>query len=228
MHRFNLVRTFLMVSVFFSVSVNHHRVAAASIMGTKTQCEALFIETRYQQPQPLMMQEQYTGEDKGLYRDPITGEKWNVKYYTKRERQEFEIFDNGGIFVDRKNQKIESEFDNESLNFQESIFVVDLHFRMYFIKRDERGRIHHSSLVAGGGVLFAGMAAFMGGQLRVLDDSSGHYKSDPERTKWFLRELHRRGFDLSRLLLTGRVARHYGNGRAALDAKEVERMVLIP
>lgn len=199
-------------------------------------CEAIFAtaasETRAETREataerlPLLrMKPEYRGEDRGLYTDPATHERWNVRYFSSVERAQHEIFIRGGKFYDVNGRELSSDFDAEALSFEDALLVIDRDFRMYVLNGEERGRLHHSSLVAGGDVLFAGTIAFMDGRIRHMSDSSGHYKPEPWRTRQIVRLLHARGVDLSQMRLSGRVATEYG-GAVSLTAAQVQKLIL--
>lgn len=179
-------------------------------------CELAFVPTlRYERtPRPLSMDPRYKGEETGSYIDPITKEPWKVRYFDRIERDALEVHYRNGYFVNAKGEKIDSTFDAESLSFEESLIVVSKSYHIYVYPRDERGRIHHSSILSGADVMFAGMVAFSDGRIRVLTDRSGHYAPPPEYTRWFVRLLWRMGVDLSGLTLMGRAAQHYGDTQA--------------
>jgi hypothetical protein len=185
-------------------------------------CESAFRSTlRFEKtPRPLPMDPRYKGEHNGTYIDPITKVPWMVKYFDRIERDALEVHYDNGYFVDAKGTKLDSKFDTEALSFEEALIVVSKSYHIYVYPRDERGRIHHSSILAGEDVMFAGMAAFSGGRIRVLTDRSGHYAPPPEYTRWFIRLLWRTGVDLSGMTLMGRAAQHFGSTHA-MRPKEV-------
>lgn len=120
-------------------------------------CEAVFAtaasETREATAEglPLLrMKAEYRGEDRGLYTDPATHERWNVQYFSSAERRQYEIFIRGGKFYDVNGRELNSAFDAEALSFEDALIVIDKDSRMYVLNGEERGRLHHSSLVAGG------------------------------------------------------------------------------
>ncbi len=192
-------------------------------------CEALFTaETREATAEglPLLrMKAEYRGEDRGLYTDPQTHVRWNVQYFSSAERRQHEIFIRDGKFYDVNGRELSSAFDAEALSFEDALLVIDKDSRMYVLNGEERGRLHHSSLVAGGDVLFAGTIAFMDGRVRHMSDSSGHYKPEPWRTRRIVRLLRDRGVDLSQMRLSGRAATEYG-GTVSLTAAEVQKLIL--
>lgn len=170
-------------------------------------CEALFTaelrETTAEGLPLLRMKAEYRGEDRGVYIDPATRERWNVRYFSSSERDQHEIFIRSGKFYDVNGRELNSVFDAEALSFEDALLVIDKESRMYILKGEERGRLHHSSLMAGDDVLFAGTIAFMDGHVRHLSDSSGHYKPEPWRTRRIVRLLRDRGVDLSPMRLSG-------------------------
>lgn len=191
------------------------------------QASALEQAPRLTEAPLLKMGEKYQGEHQGLYQDPTMGFQWNVRYFSPAERAGFEIVHRQGLFFDVAGKELNSAFDAESLAFEDALLVIDKDFRMFILVGEERGRFHHSSLVAGEDVLFAGTVAFLDGRIRLLTDSSGHYKPEPWRTPALLRELRDRGVDLSKLRVEGRAAKVYG-GSVSLSPLEVQKFLLAP
>lgn len=180
---------------------------------SQRQCHLLFEKSSQQQKLqiPLIkMSSNYIGENKGAYVDPITKQKWKVIYFTEAEKQIYEVFYSHKLFWNFDGKKANSEFDPEALSFSHSLIVIDRNFRIYTLPFEERGKYHHSSLSAGEDVLFAGTVAFSDGQMRELSDLSGHYKPTAQQTLLILKELNRRGVDLSKLKLSGRIAQEIG------------------
>ncbi len=154
----------------------------------------------------IKMSSQYAGENKGQYIDPLTKEKWKVIYFSDAEKKNFEIIYKNKLFWANDGKKANSEFDSEALSFNHSLIVIDKNFKIFTLPFEERGKYHHSSLSAGEDILFAGTVAFSDGYIRELSDLSGHYKPTPEQTILILKELRRRGVDLSHLKVSGRIA----------------------
>jgi hypothetical protein len=154
----------------------------------------------------IKMSEQYAGENKGLYLDPLTKSKWKVIYFSEAEKKRFEVVYKNNLFWSPDGKKANSEFDSEALSFHHSLIVIDKTFKIFTLPFEERGKYHHSSLTSGEDILFAGTAAFSEGKLRELSDLSGHYKPTPEQTILILKELRRRGVDLSHLKVSGRIS----------------------
>lgn len=206
------------VAIFMAAAVILFR--GLVLAQTQAQCHSLFelkIPT-------IKMSAQYLGENRGEYIDPITKKKWNVVYFSEFEKKAFEIFPKKNLFWTSLDQKANSVFDPEALSFNHSLIVIDTDFRIFTLPFEERGKYHHSSLTAGKDILFAGTVAFSDGQLRELSDLSGHYKPAPEQTLLILKELRRRGFDLSKLKLSGRIAQVLGHS-AMLTPQEVQNLL---
>lgn len=226
---FNLKKLLVLALIALALLGASRPLPASAQAGTiaSALCESAFRPTyRFEKtPRPLAMNPRYKGENEGTYLDPITKEPWQVKYFDRIERDSLEVHYHEGYFVDAKGKKLNSNFDAESLTFEEALIVVSKSYHIYVYPRDERGRIHHSSILSGSEVMFAGMAAFSDGRIRVLTDRSGHYAPPPEYTRWFIRLLWRTGVDLSGLTLMGRAAQHYGN-TPAMHPKEIRDVFL--
>jgi hypothetical protein len=218
----------LTLALAFGVSLfSREESRAQSGTVASAMCEMAFVRIRGSEatPRPLTMDARYRGEHLGTYLDPITKEPWMVKYFDRMERDSLEVHYKNGVFVDAKGQKLNSNFDAESLTFDEALIVVSKSYHIFVYPRDERGLYHHSSILSGADVMFAGMASFSEGRIRVLTDRSGHYAPTPEHTRWFIRLLWRSGVDLTGLTLMGRAAQHFG-ATAAMRPKEIRDVFL--
>lgn len=168
------------------------------------QCQDLFESSSL----PLIsMNPQYRGEELGLYIDSVTKVPWKVRYFSEKEKAEFELFVKNGILVDRNGQKAQSPFDYEAISWENGLLIVDAQLRIFLLPYEQRGLYHHSSLSAGQDILFAGTAGFHQGYLRELSDRSGHYKPSTDQTRLTLKELQKMGVDMKQLRLTGHFIR---------------------
>ncbi len=194
---------------------------------SKPRCEVIFASHVHSQAPPLLpRRSQYEGEDRGEYVDPVTRAPWRVRYFNEMEREAYRVRLNAeGLFLDSLGLKMNSRFDEESLSFDESLLVVDARNRWFVLPFEERGRYHHSSLLAGASVRFAGMVAFLDGRVRRISDTSGHYRPESWRILWLLRDLRRRGANLSQIEVSGRGASELG-GSPYLRTHEVKDMFL--
>ncbi len=193
----------------------------------KPRCEVIFAPHVHSQTPPLLpRRSEYEGEERGEYVDPVTRTPWRVRYFNEGEREAYRVrLSAEGLFVDSLGRKMNSRFDEEFLNFDESLLVVDAKNRWFVLPFEERGRYHHSSLLAGASVRFAGMVAFLDGRVRRISDTSGHYRPESWRILWLLRDLRRRGADLSQIEVSGRGASELG-GSPYLRTHEVRDLFL--
>lgn len=194
---------------------------------SKPRCEVIFVPHVHSQVPPLLPRRaEYEGEERGEYVDPVTRAPWRVRYFNELEREAYRVRMNAeGLFVDSLGRKMNSRFDEEFLSFEDSLLVVDSQNRWFVLPFEERGRYHHSSLLAGASVRFAGMVAFLDGRVRRISDTSGHYRPESWRILWLLRDLKRRGADLSQIEVSGRGASELG-GSPYLRTHEVRDMFL--
>lgn len=172
----------------------------------------------------IPMNPQYRGEDQGLYKDPLTGQPWKVKYFRGTERQRFELRLKDGFFLDSQGRKFETEFDSENSEFKQGLLVIDKDFRFYLLPFESRGEYHHSSLSRGEDVIFAGTASFVGGTLREISNMSGHYKPDGRQTLKVLTRLKDLGARLEQTHLTGQAAMELTGSHSA-SAREIKSLI---
>lgn len=188
-------------------------------------CSQVFSTTRQNLTStiPLVsMDRRYLGEDQGLYLDPVTKKPWQVKYFTEPELNFFELKIRRGLFFNKDGEKVNSEFNGDSMSFISNLVVIDKDHRIFMLPYEQRGLLHHSSLSRGQDVLFAGTIAFFHGQITELSNRSGHYKPTRQQTLLALRDLKNRGANLSslKLKLRKRATEDYH-----LNATEVARLL---
>ncbi len=194
------------IKKFTGVGLFAALLALAPLNAVAMQCDGVFILTSSAGYPLLTMASEYRGEDRGLYVDPVTKKPWFVQYFKESEKRAFELFVDGKVLVNREGVKVDSVFDPEAMSHETSLIVIDKNHRIFVLPFEERGRFHHSSLGAGEDVFFAGTASFGQGYLREFTGSSGHYKPSAQQTLLALSDLRKRGVDLSKTKLTGRVA----------------------
>ncbi len=113
----------LTLALAFGVSLfSREESRAQSGTVASAMCEMAFVRIRGSEatPRPLTMDARYRGEHLGTYLDPITKEPWMVKYFDRMERDSLEVHYKNGVFVDAKGQKLNSNFDAESLTFDDA------------------------------------------------------------------------------------------------------------
>ena len=190
-------------------------------------CNSIFDTYVQSEISTIAMDQKYRGEDRGQFRDPVTGKMWQVKYFTDSEKQVFELQIKDGVFIDYRGKKIDSEFDAEALSFEHGLFVIDKDQKIFLLPFEERGKYHHSSLSGGQDIIFAGTAAFSNGQLREFSDSSGHYKPSQKQTLKTLELLKQRGVQFNSLKISGRIAKELANSYV-ISGKQLELLLKSP
>lgn len=204
-------------------------VAPSSALGSAPLCQRIFADavgeqTKDQTTIPLLkMNALYHGEDRGLYRDPISNAPWNVKYFTEKELTQFVLRHENGFFVNHEGKRVDSNFDSEALSFETSLIVIDKNERILLMPFEVRGLYHHSSLSQGKDVLFAGTAAFVNGKLREFTNDSGHYKPSALQTLKVIRWFYRSGVDLSQMKIRGRASLDLA-GKHSLTFSDLKNM----
>ena len=71
--------------------------------------------------------------------------------------------------------------------------------KFYISFKAQPGKIHHSSLLAGRPILCAGEMLIFQGQLRYINNRSGHYQPPPKSLKKVLEFLEKQGVDLKKV-----------------------------
>jgi hypothetical protein len=181
-------------------------LAPLPLLAQPQSCAGIYFhEAAAHRWQPLLhMDPAYVGEDRGMYVDPRTNMRWNVKYFGDETKKEFEVFINkDGLVVDRAGQPVSTEFDRESLQFEHALFVIDADLRIYVMNLDERGKFHHTSITHGQPIIFAGSIGLMEGKIREISDESGHYKPSVLQSLIAIRTLHLMGANMGNMKLRG-------------------------
>ena len=135
----------------------------------------------------------FKGEEKGL-----KAGMERIKYFSEKERIEFEIFiDDDGRLRNWKGEIFSTvALKTISGGKGNAIFVMTTDGRI-FIGPQSHGYIHHSSFVSGGAVAAAGEIVVRAGRVSMINAKSGHYFPEPWElsNKQFLDELSLRGVD---------------------------------
>lgn len=135
-------------------------------------------------PEVYSLREKYIGEEvggKGV--EERTHFKQPVQYLTKEQAVTYQLRIKDGIFYDVNTRVL------CPTNYCEGIIVVDANGQIFFSTFSEKGKFHHSSLVQGRPVLFAGDAVFKDGLLKVIDNQSGHYHPEVRAFKFLIQAL---------------------------------------
>jgi len=112
------------------------------------------------------MHKSYEGEEKG---DVF---QYRVNYLSESERMKYRVYVNDkGELVDRDGKV----FGSDSLREHESLYVIGTDGALYVMDSTVVGDFHHSSFLAGGDVVAAGMIEIIRGKIDYIDNSSGHY-----------------------------------------------------
>ncbi|HYD56690.1 MAG TPA: hemagglutinin repeat-containing protein [Burkholderiales bacterium] len=153
---------------------------------------------------------EYVGENKG------EGERWKkgnedfkVRYFDAKERDAAEIIIRDGKFYAKEtdasgNVLREADgspklkpFDTRGRPDQQgAIFVMDAEGRLYATTEQERGKVHHSSLLAGEPIAMAGELRVENGELTTINNMSGHYRPDLDQFRQMNEHLKSQKVDL--------------------------------
>ena len=110
-----------------------------------------------------------------------------VKYFKEHEREQHRLFVHDG-----KLYRVSDGQPFDTANGK-AIYVMDEHGNLYATTQAQRGRIHHTSLVAGEPVAGAGEMRVFHGTVLHIDRSSGHYAPDHKHLANVQYELTRQG-----------------------------------
>jgi filamentous hemagglutinin len=156
--------------------------------------------------------DEYKGEDKGQ------GARWKdgetVHYFNTRERAEAEVVIQGGKFYTREfdgsgnarrnddgSPKLQALDTRGREDQQGAIFVMDGNGKLYVTTKQEKGKVHHSSLLGGEAVAMAGEIRVENGELQTLNNMSGHYRPDLGQFRQMNEHLKSQNVDLGNVAL---------------------------
>ncbi|MGQ0700409.1 MAG: hypothetical protein ACT4PZ_19495 [Panacagrimonas sp.] len=128
---------------------------------------------------------------------------YRVSYLKKAQRYKFMVAIDHGLIVDRKDRPL-STVDAIWGRAQDHLWAMDAYANMYVFDVDPAGRnltgldqVNHSTVNAGKGVICAGMIAVDQGVLKVITNTSGHYKPSKQDLARALEILVGEGLNLS-------------------------------
>lgn len=150
------------------------------------------FEQRYRIGRPLLelitpMEERYAGEERGEA-EGFRHSPHQVAYKDAGQRSRYELRIGGDGTLYGADGTPYSSRDADG-NPREAVIVLDPNGKLYASTEHRERRFHHSSLVAGGPVAFAGMGMFEEGALVSVNNQSGHYPGDKRVLEQFLRFL---------------------------------------
>ena len=130
-------------------------------------------------------------------------DRFEVRYFTEAESRAHRLEVKNGRFVDSSGRPFDTRRapSPPAARTARALIVMDEKGTFYATLDHEIGRIHHSSLLAGRPVAFAGEAGFEDGVLTFLNDHSGHYMPDRMFTGQAIDRLKKLGIDVSRVRL---------------------------
>ena len=122
-----------------------------------------------------------------------------VHYFGARQRAPHRAHACGDVLCDTQGVPLDPhlELAKHARRNGKAIFVIDPEGKLWVTFDQRYGRVHHSSLVAGGPVLAAGELLLEAGHLLSISNESGHYHPPPESIDVALVILNLMGIDTS-------------------------------
>ena len=122
-----------------------------------------------------------------------------VRYFGARQRAPYRAYACGGVLCDAQGVPLDPhlELAKNARRNGKAIFVIDPEGKFWVTFDHRYGRVHHSSLVAGGPVLAARELLLEAGQLLSISNESGHYHPPPESLDVAFVILNLMGVDVS-------------------------------
>ncbi|OPY06031.1 MAG: hypothetical protein A4E66_02306 [Syntrophus sp. PtaB.Bin001] len=129
-----------------------------------------------------------------------------VKYVTAEDRWRYQIIVSGGKMYRRASADSTSTSDETLLDTggQGYIFIIDDKGNLYCSMGDQpKGQLfHHSSIMNGVAVAFAGAIDVVAGKLTGIDNASGHYRPGKEHLLNALKIIQGQGISLKGVRIT--------------------------
>jgi hypothetical protein len=123
----------------------------------------------------------------GLKKDMSSG---GVPYMDAGGRAQYQVTVNNGLLFQNGNP-----LDTMHVSNKTYIFVMDENGQIFSAAKNVVH--HHSAFMSGRPVAAAGTIMVMQGQLQSIDNQSGHYQPTKDYMDQFIKELKKRGVDLS-------------------------------
>jgi hypothetical protein len=154
------------------------------------------------------LNERFHGEDQGkdLWSDRANKTiHFNVKYLrTDSERAPYKITIKNGVFLGADGKPFDSsQGDLRGLSNSKgrAMLVMDKDGNLFAANEQELAQFHHSSLVGGDPVAFAGEVIVENGHLNYIKNMSGHYTPPTEFFSQILDRFESSGVDISKVSL---------------------------
>lgn len=123
-----------------------------------------------------------------------------ARYFDEAERTRFQLHFKDGIFVDYKGRPVNTRGPIQFVIAPEGHFYSFAGVTYVDGKPIENVTLYHSSFLAGGPVLMAGLVEFNEGVITYIDNESGHYMPRTGAFYQFLSALRANGIDFNRLV----------------------------
>lgn len=133
--------------------------------------------------------------------DFIGVEDKSVDYYEASQRGRLNTFIANGCLKDNQGEMVNTLDEGGNRSYFNCVVALDkkLYLSNYMSQEGQGGAIHHSSIVAGAPVIFAGELMVLDGQIEKISMRSGHYKPTEKALEKFLTYLEERGIELSNI-----------------------------
>ncbi|KAL2632067.1 hypothetical protein R1flu_016753 [Riccia fluitans] len=118
-------------------------------------------------------------------------QKEQISYLSPKERKWFEVLIEDGKLVYKMTEK-----PVDTPNGEKWIFVMSTGGKLYVGKK-EKGKLQHSSFLAGGATIASGRLHVRDGMIELMEAHSGHYLPTPENFTHLIAILSSSGVDLT-------------------------------
>lgn len=165
------------------------------VIGNYSYPEKCFLPVPASEPyQPIKLQTRYNGESTSCSWQPAGICPPYVVYYTESQSATLALSVVGGKLY-QGNTLFDTTAADKSHSFDHtSIFVMDMNGIVYASKQFKIGMFHHSSILAGRDVAFAGEMQVEKGVIKKISNCSGHYLPDIKFASQLKTSLNKQGY----------------------------------
>ena len=144
--------------------------------------------------QPIKLQSKYVNENASCTWQPATNCAPYVTYFTDSESATLALNVVGGKLYQGNNLFDTTGADRSHSIAHTSIYVMDMRGVIYASKQNKVFMFHHSSILAGRDVAFAGEMQVEQGIIKKITNCSGHYQPNIALAKQLIDSLNKQGY----------------------------------
>lgn len=167
------------------------------LIGSYSYPNKCFLPVSATEPyQPIKLQPKYVNENASCSWQPAGQCAPYVVYFTESQSASLALSVSGGKLYQGSTLFDTSGADPSHSILHTSIFVMDMNGVVYASKQNKHYLLHHSSLLAGRDVAFAGEMEVVKGVITRVTNCSGHYMPNISYAKQLTESLQKQGYSV--------------------------------